>query len=83
MQKESEKISLRIFLYFYMHFDTFIEGKSEVLFCSSTYERDVERGWGGPTGMSSVDDVFFILLCFLKVALLTLGKIDFFSLGCF
>lgn len=83
MQKESEKKSLRIFLYFYMHFDTFIEGKSEVLFCSSTYERDVERGWGGITGMSSVDDVFFILLCFLKVALLTLGKIDFFSLGYF
>lgn len=43
-----------------MHFDTFIDGKSEVLFRSSTYDkRDVERGRGGPTGMSSVDDVMY------------------------
>lgn len=51
-----------------MHFDTFIDGKKvKYCFVAVPMRRDVERGWGGPTGMSFVDDVmyvFFILLRF-------------------
>lgn len=36
-------------------------------FVAVPMRRDVERGWGGPTGMSSVDDVmYFHPTAFLK-----------------
>lgn len=51
-------------------------------FVAVPMRRDVERGWGGPTGMSSVDDVMYYSSYYvLKVALCSLGRLECFRLS--
>lgn len=54
-----------------------LKAKVKYCFVAVPMRRDVERGWGGPTGMSSVEDVMYFSSYYVfKVALWSLGWLE-------